>query len=157
MGALSNPISFALKTVFVLGLAQLEGLPFPNKNSASMGISMEKWPKWITWPKITFLGSKMVPKVSKWGVLGGVFVLKSGLRILIRAPEVPFSVKWNKNRPIVRGPKNAFFVPFVLSIYRYLIIFWQSISKQYRRIRDARSWMRNPFFLCQVCLKTQPP
>ena len=25
-------------------------------------------------------------------VLGGVFVLKSGLRILIRAPEVPFSV-----------------------------------------------------------------
>ena len=26
------------------------------------------------------------------GVLGGVFVLKSGLRILIRAPEVPFSV-----------------------------------------------------------------
>jgi len=27
------------------------------------------------------------------GVLGGVFVLKSGLRILIRAPEVPFSVK----------------------------------------------------------------
>ena len=34
----------------------------------------------------------MVPKVSKWGVLEGVFVLKSGLRILIRAPEVPFSV-----------------------------------------------------------------
>ena len=26
------------------------------------------------------------------GVLGGVFVLKSGLRILIRAPEVPFSL-----------------------------------------------------------------
>ena len=26
------------------------------------------------------------------GVLGGVFVLKSGLRILIRAPQVPFSV-----------------------------------------------------------------
>ena len=26
------------------------------------------------------------------GVLGGVFVLKSGLRILIRVPEVPFSV-----------------------------------------------------------------
>ena len=26
------------------------------------------------------------------GVLGGVFVLKSGLRILIQAPEVPFSV-----------------------------------------------------------------
>ena len=29
------------------------------------------------------------------GVLGGVFVLKSGLRILIRAPEVPFSVPQN--------------------------------------------------------------
>ena len=26
------------------------------------------------------------------GVLGGVFVLKSGLRILIRAPQVPFLV-----------------------------------------------------------------
>ena len=26
------------------------------------------------------------------GVLGGVFVLKSGLRILIQAPQVPFSV-----------------------------------------------------------------
>ena len=26
------------------------------------------------------------------GVLGGVFALKSGLRTLIRAPEVPFSV-----------------------------------------------------------------
>ena len=26
------------------------------------------------------------------GVLGGVFVLKSGLRILIRAPQVPFVV-----------------------------------------------------------------
>ena len=26
------------------------------------------------------------------GVLGGVFVLKSGLRVLIRAPQVPFSV-----------------------------------------------------------------
>ena len=48
--------------------------------------------KKIKWPKITFPGSEMVPKVSKWGVLGGVFVLKSGLRILIRAPEVPFSV-----------------------------------------------------------------
>ena len=31
-----------------------------------MGISMGKWPKKINWPKITFLGSKMVPKLSKW-------------------------------------------------------------------------------------------
>ena len=43
------------------------------------------------WLKITFRGSKMVPKVSKWG-FWGVFVLKSCLRILIRASEVPFSV-----------------------------------------------------------------
>ena len=28
-----------------------------------MGISMGKWPKKIKWPKITFPGSKMVPKV----------------------------------------------------------------------------------------------
>ena len=26
------------------------------------------------------------------GVIGGIFVLKSGLRILIRAPQVPFLV-----------------------------------------------------------------
>ena len=30
-----------------------------------MGILMGKWPKKIKWPKITFPGSKMVPKVSK--------------------------------------------------------------------------------------------
>ena len=28
----------------------------------------------------------------KMGVLGGIFVLKSGFRILIRAPQVPFLV-----------------------------------------------------------------
>ena len=33
-----------------------------------------------------FYSPKMVPKVSKWG-----FVLKSGLRIMIRPPRVPFS------------------------------------------------------------------
>ena len=33
--------------------------------SASMGISMGKRPTKIKWPKITFPGSKMVPKVSK--------------------------------------------------------------------------------------------
>ena len=33
-------------------------------------------PKSTKWLKITFRGSKLVPKVSKWGVLGGVFVLK---------------------------------------------------------------------------------
>ena len=38
--------------------------------SASMGISMGKW------PKITFPGSKMVPKVSKWGFQGGYLYWK---------------------------------------------------------------------------------
>ena len=49
------------------------------------------------------------------GVLGGVFVLKSGLRILIRAPEVPCSVptKMAKNHFSVvqngsqSAPQNA--------------------------------------------------
>ena len=36
-----------------------------KKFSASMGISIGKWPKLIKWPKITFPGSKMVPKVAK--------------------------------------------------------------------------------------------
>ena len=39
------------------------------------------------------------------GVLGGVFVLKSGLRILIRAPQVPFSVPQNGQKSLFRGPK----------------------------------------------------
>ena len=49
------------------------------------------------------------------GVLGGVFVLKSGLRILIRAPEVPFLVP--PKRPfwvflaILGVPKMALGVP----------------------------------------------
>ena len=45
------------------------------------------------------------------GVLGGVFVLKSGLRILIRAPEVPFSVppKYPKTPilGVLGGTKNG--------------------------------------------------
>ena len=42
-------------------------------------------------------GPIWVPKVSFWG-FGGGLVYKSGLRILIRAPEVPFLVppKWSK-------------------------------------------------------------
>ena len=34
----------------------------------------------------------MVLKVSHWGVLGGVLILESGLRILIWLPQVPFLV-----------------------------------------------------------------
>ena len=44
-------------------------------------------------------GPIWVPKVSFLGVLGVVLVYKSGLRILIRAPKVPFLVppKWLKS------------------------------------------------------------
>ena len=62
----------------------------PENFSASMGISMGKWPKSIKWPKI------WVPKVSNWGfwglVWGGLF---SGI---FQAPEVLFLVppKWLK-------------------------------------------------------------
>ena len=50
------------------------------------------------WPKITFGGLIWVHWVYFSGVLGVVKVYKSGLRILIRAPEVPFLVppKWLK-------------------------------------------------------------
>ena len=41
-----------------------------------MGISMGKWPQKIKWPKITFPGSKVVPKVSKWGFRGGICIVK---------------------------------------------------------------------------------
>ena len=41
--------------------------------------------------KSLFRGPKWFPKCLNGG-FRGVFVLKSGLRILIRAPEVPFSV-----------------------------------------------------------------
>ena len=46
------------------------------------------------------------------GVLGGVFVLKSGLRILIRAPQVPFLVP--PKTPIlgVFGTRKSDFWPF---------------------------------------------
>ena len=39
-----------------------------------------------------FSGAQSGSQSVKMGVLGGVFVLKSGLRILIWAPQVPFSV-----------------------------------------------------------------
>ena len=45
----------------------------------------------LAFSAILVLFSKMVPKVAKWGFWRGIYI-KSGLRILIRAPEVPFSV-----------------------------------------------------------------
>ena len=53
------------KTVFVFVLAQLEGPP--QKIFGFNGNFNGKMTKKIKWPKITFPGSKMVPKVSKWG------------------------------------------------------------------------------------------
>ena len=56
----------------------------------------------------------MVPEVSKWD-FGGVFVLKGGLRILIRAPEVPFLAPPKKPKWPIFGvlgvPKIALRVP----------------------------------------------
>ena len=43
-------------------------LPFIcRKNFRLQCNAMRKWPKSIKWPKIAFPGSKMAPKVSKWG------------------------------------------------------------------------------------------
>ena len=56
---------YELWTLFVFALRPF--LSMVVVFSASMGISLGKWPKSIKWPKITFPGSKMVPKVSKWG------------------------------------------------------------------------------------------
>ena len=67
MGALSNPISFAPRIselFFVFVLAQLEGPP--QQIFGFNGNFNVKMTKKIKWPKITFEGSKMVPKVSKW-------------------------------------------------------------------------------------------
>ena len=49
-------------------LAQLEGPP--QKNFVFNGNFNVKMTKKIKWPKITFRGSKMVPKVSKWAFWG---------------------------------------------------------------------------------------
>ena len=46
------------------------------------------------------------------GVLGGVFVLKSGLRILIRAPQVPFLVPAKTAKMTHLGPQKSDFWPF---------------------------------------------
>ena len=46
---------------------------------------------------------KIVPKVSKRGFPGGEFVLKSGLRILIRATQVPYSVPPKMPKWVILG------------------------------------------------------
>ena len=77
MGTLSNCISFAIrisKHFFVFVLAQLEGPP--QKIFGFNGNFNVKMTKKIKWPKITFRGSKMVPKVSKWGFRGGICIEK---------------------------------------------------------------------------------
>ena len=54
----------------------------------------------------------MVPKVSKFGVLGGVFVLKSGLKILIRAPQIPPLKPPFRHFGNHFGPRKSDFWPF---------------------------------------------
>ena len=67
MGALSNPISFAIRISkqFFFVLAQLKGPPqnFFGFNGNFIG----KMTKIIKMAKIIFLGSKMVTNLSKWG------------------------------------------------------------------------------------------
>ena len=79
-----------LRTYFVFSVAQL--LPmvidFFGFNSNFNG----KMTKINKMAKNHFSGVQNGSKSVEMGVLGGVFVLKSGRRILIRAPEVPFSV-----------------------------------------------------------------
>ena len=75
--------------IFVFALGPF--LPMVVVFSALMGISMGKWPKSIKWPKFTFLGSKWFTKYLNGG-FRGAFVLKSGLRILIWALQVPFLI-----------------------------------------------------------------
>ena len=60
------PIGSLISELFLFLLYDLS-FPCGCFFSASMGISMGKLPKSIKWLKITCLGSKMVPKVSKWG------------------------------------------------------------------------------------------
>ena len=76
------------KTVFVFVLAQLEGPP--QKNFGFNGNFNWKMTKKVNGQKSLFQGPKWFPKCLN-RAFRGVFVLKSGPRILIQAPEVPFS------------------------------------------------------------------
>ena len=89
MGALSNSHFFChrdSRTVFVFVLAQLEGPPqiFFGFNGNFNG----KMTKINQMAKNHFSGVQINSQSVKMGVLGGVFVFKSGLRILIWAPKV---------------------------------------------------------------------
>ena len=78
------------KTVLVFALWPF--LPMWVLFSASMGISMGKWQKAIKWPKITFTGSKMVPKVSTWVLGGGICIEKWSWNIDLGTPSAIFGV-----------------------------------------------------------------
>ena len=79
-----------LRTYFVFSVAQL--LPMVVDFFGFNGNFNGKMTKINKMTKNHFSGVQNGSKSVFKGVLGGVFVLKSGLRILIRAPEVPFSV-----------------------------------------------------------------
>ena len=54
---------------------------------------------------------------------------------------------------IVKGLKNAFFMPLTPPLYRYSTILWQSSEPTVKNIRDSRSWMKMTFFLCIICIR----
>ena len=62
------------RTVFVFALRPF--LPMWVLFFGFNGNFNGKMTKKIKWPKITFPGSKMVPKVSKWGLKGGICIEK---------------------------------------------------------------------------------
>ena len=57
-----------------------------------------KMTKKIKWPKITFLGSKMVPKVSKWGFSGGDLYWKVVLEFWFGHPKCHFRYPQNSQK-----------------------------------------------------------
>ena len=60
-----HDLSKYFRTVFVFALGPF--LPMVINFFDFNGNFNGKMPKKLKWPKITFPGSKMVPKVSKWG------------------------------------------------------------------------------------------
>ena len=101
------------KTVFVYSLRPF--LPMSVLFFCFNGYFNGKMPKIKkNGQKSLFRGPKWFPKCLNGG-FRGVFVLKSGLRILIWAPQVPFSVPPKRPKwvflAILRVPKMALGVP----------------------------------------------
>ena len=64
------------------------------------------------------------------GVLGGVFVLKSGLRILIQAPEVPFLVApKSQKHPFAELQKRADLADQSVLIFSGLVLIFEQCMR----------------------------